>query len=66
MDVYIDDNLNQGLFIARYNSDGVISSIDKIDRVAYTSSGFIRESSRSGVESDISNFRESIKLVVGK
>lgn len=66
VDVYIDDNLNQGLFIARYNSDGVISSIDKIDRVAYTSSGFIRESSRSGVESDISNFRESIKLVVGK
>lgn len=66
VDVFIDESLGQGLFIARYNMDGVIDSTDKIERVAYTSSGFIRESSKNGLESGIPNFRESIKLSVGK
>ncbi len=66
VDVFIDDSLGQGLFIARYNTDGIIASTDKIDRVAYTSSGFIRESAKTGLEVNIPNFRESIKLSVGK
>lgn len=65
-DVHIDETEEQGVFIARYNMDGNIQSVDKVIRVGYTSSGFVRESSRSGAEAEIPNFRESIKLIVGK
>lgn len=65
-DVYIDEEEGQGVYIARYNMDDVIQSTDKIVRMGYTSSGFVRESSKTGVETGIPNFRESIKLVVGK
>lgn len=65
-DVYIDENAipEQGIFVAPYNSDGHIDNLQKIYRMIKTSSGFLKESSREGQESNLPKFREAIKLLV--
>lgn len=65
-DVYIDEKANpeQGIFIAPYNNDGHIGNLQKIYRMIKTSSGFLKESSGKGEESNLPNFREAIKLLV--
>lgn len=65
-DVYINEDEGQGVYIAKYNTDNILQPTEKISRVGYTASGFVRESSKSEQEKDIANFRESIKLIVGK
>lgn len=63
-DVYIDSDAEprQGIYLVSYKSDGSYTEPTLIGRMAHTSSGFLRESSKEGDESSIPNFRESIIL----
>ena len=65
-DVYIDDTVipQQGVFMACYDSDGHITAPKKINRMTYTTSGYIKQSTGKGEEVDLPNFRQSIKLVI--
>ena len=65
-DVYIDPGSNpeQGIFMACYDDDGKLMPIRKIDRVAHTGSGYVRQSTGRGVETAIPNFRGAIKLII--
>jgi len=67
-DVHIDTKAvpEQGVFVACYDSDGHIGLPEKIDRLIYTNSGYIRESSEKGEEKELPNFRQSIKLIIDK
>ena len=66
VDVYTDlsQSPQQGVYLVSYESDGSQSSEQRIGRMAHTSSGFLRESSKEGDEADIPNFRESIILKI--
>lgn len=65
-DVYIDSGgePEQGIFIACYDSDGKLRPPRKISRMAYTDSGYIRESTGKGEESGLPLFRQAITLIV--
>lgn len=65
-DVYVDTNAvpQQGIFLAAYNSDGAITPMQKVERMTFTTSGYLKQSSGKGSEIGIPNFRESIKLIV--
>lgn len=67
-DVYIDTEATpqQGVFIACYDSDGLLQPPAKIARMVYTSSGYIRQSTRQGIEAELPDFRQSIKLIIDK
>ena len=63
-DVQIDSKATteQGIFIAQYDDNDKLGSLTKIERKCYSASGYIKESSKSGNELNIPNFRESITL----
>lgn len=65
-DVYIDTSTTpvQGVYLVSYATDGSHTSPTLIGRMAYASSGFLRESSKDGDEATIPNFRESIVLKI--
>lgn len=65
-DVYIDDTVvpEQGIFLACYDIDGKISMPTKINRMTYTTSGYIKQSTQQGQEIDLPNFRQAIKLMI--
>lgn len=65
-DVHIDTTAvpEQGIFLACYDSDGTLQAARKIDRVSHTSSGYVRQSSGKDAETELPNFRESIKLII--
>lgn len=65
-DVWIDEQATpgQGVFLACYDADGVLLTQQRVMRMQHTSSGFLRQSSGKGVEADIPNFREALKLVI--
>jgi hypothetical protein len=65
-DVHIDTNATpeQGVFLACYNSDGVLQPPIKINRMTHTSSGYIKQSTGKDQETDIPNFRQCIKLII--
>lgn len=65
-DVYIDEDATpeQGFFLASYNGDGHIGTLQKIRRTIKTSSGFVKESSGKGEEKDLPAFRAAIRLVI--
>lgn len=65
-DVWIDEEAipEQGVFLASYNDDGLLSSPKKIARMTHTASGYIRESSGKAQEEMLPGFRESLKLIV--
>lgn len=67
-DVHIDSKAipEQGVFIACYNSDGHLEPEKRIERLSYTNSGYIKESTGKGSELNLPNFRQSIKLIVDK
>ncbi len=67
-DVYIDSTANpeQGVFLACYDADGVLLPSQKILRMMNTTSGFIKQSTGKDKETDLSTFRQSIKLIVDK
>ena len=65
-DVYIDDTAipEQGVFLACYDSNGHITAPKRINRMTYTTSGYIKQSTEKGEEKDLPNFRQSIKLII--
>ncbi len=65
-DVYIDNKAipEQGIFIAFYDANGVLSLPKKIERMSHTDSGFIRQSSGKDNEAELPNFRQSVKLII--
>lgn len=65
-DVYIDETAipEQGVFLACYDSDGQIGLPNKINRMTYTNSGYIKQSTGKEGEADLPNFRQSIKLII--
>lgn len=65
-DVYVNSSANpqQGVFLACYDTDGNLKSPTKIDRMSHTSSGYIRQSTGKGVEAELPNFRQAIKLII--
>ena len=63
-DVFINPDLMQGVFLACYDSDDVISSPKQVARMAHTVSGYIRQSLGKGAEKELPNFRQSIKLII--
>lgn len=65
-DVYIDPTgiPEQGFFIASYDTDNHITKAKRIERVAQTNSGFLKQSTGKGEEKDLPNFREAIKLII--
>lgn len=78
LDVYVDDKASdiQGIFIAQYNDDNLlivtkedqdgnpVSYEQRVERMFSPNSGFIKESSKKGVESDLQTWRESIVLKI--
>lgn len=78
VDVYIGSSTNdlQGIFVAQYDDDNnlipvqvddngtVLSYEQKIDRYLIPNSGFLKQSSRSGVESSLPTWREAITLKI--
>lgn len=76
-DVYIDNSSDfQGIFVAQYNDDnllipteqdeeGNVTSYEKkIDRMFVPNSGFIKQSSKEGLEESLQTWRESIILKI--
>ena len=63
-DVYIDPkaSVQQGIFIAQYDDDNLLGELQKIDRKIYTSSGYVKQSTKKDAESEIPTFREAIVL----
>ena len=62
--VYIDESAvpEQGVFIACHDADGGIQPLQRVGRVAYTASGYLKESSGKDEESALPTFREAITL----
>ena len=65
-DVFIkpDTTPAQGIFLACYDSDGMILPPERIMRMSHTGSGYLRQSSGKGTEKELPNFRQSIRLIV--
>jgi hypothetical protein len=65
-DVYIDGTATpqQGVYLACYDSNGHITPPQKIERMIYTTSGYIKQSTGKGEEQDLPNFRQAIKLII--
>ena len=54
----------QGVFIACHDTDGQIQPLQRVGRMTYTASGYLKESSRKDEESELPTFREAITLKV--
>lgn len=65
-DVYIDTDAlpAQGIFIASHDRDGKIQPMKRVERMAYTVSGYLKESSGKDEEKELPGFREAIILKV--
>lgn len=63
-DVWINPeaSASQGIFIAQYDDDDHLGELTKIERKVYTSSGYVRQSTKAGEESSIPTFREAIAI----
>lgn len=63
-DVYINPNaaVEQGIFIAQYDDNDVLGELTKIERKCYTTSGYIKQSTEQGEESELPSFREAIAI----
>ena len=65
-DVFIDElaTPEQGVFIACHDTDGNIQPMQRVLRMTYTASGYLKESSGKDEEADLPSFREAIILKV--
>ena len=63
-DVYIDPNATQtqGIYMASYDDNDALGTLTKIDRVATTSSGYLKESSVTGLEAALPTFANAITV----
>lgn len=78
LDVYIDDTASdsQGIFVAQYNDDNLlivtkedqegnpVSYEQRVERMFVPNSGFIKQSSKEGLEDTLQTWRESIVLKI--
>lgn len=67
-DVYIDPapEQGQGVFIVGYDDNGNLMPPAKVERVGFTASGYLKQSSCKGKEKDIPNFRQSVKIALDR
>ena len=65
-DVFIDESATpeQGVFVACHDTDGNIQLMQRVQRMTYTASGYLKESSGKDEETDLPSFREAIILKV--
>ena len=65
-DVYVDETATpeQGVFIVCHDTDGNIQPMQRVHRMTYTASGYLKESSGKDEEADLPLFREAIILKV--
>lgn len=65
-DIYIDPEATpkQGVFVRDFNENGDMQVEKEIKRFSYLTSGYLRESSKSGAEKDVANFDECIVLKI--
>lgn len=63
-DVYIDKeaSVEQGVFVAQYNDNDELGLLTKIDRKCYLSSGYVKQSTKQGAESNLPTFREAVVI----
>ena len=63
-DVWINPeaSASQGIFIAQYDDDDHLGELMKIERKVYTSSGYVRQSTKKDEESSMPTFREAIAI----
>lgn len=63
-DVQIDKNaaVTQGVFIAQYDDNDQLGELTQIERKVYLSSGYAKQSTKQGDESELPTFREAIAL----
>lgn len=63
-DVWINPeaSASQGIFIAQYDDDDHLGELTKIERKVYTSSGYVRQSTKKDEESSMPTFREAIAV----
>lgn len=63
-DVQIDKNaaVTQGVFIAQYNDNDQLGELTQVERKVYLSSGYAKQSTKQGDESELPTFREAIAL----
>lgn len=54
--------VTQGVFIAQYDDDGNLGPLTKVERKCHTSSGYVKQSERSGLEAEIPTFREALTV----
>lgn len=65
VDVYVNKAIpNQGVWVAKYNDDGIIAPALKVDRVTSLSSGYLKQSTKEGSESNLPLFREALTVLV--
>lgn len=76
VDVYVDDKSSdlQGIFVAQYNDDNLlivtkqdeegnpVSYEKRVERMFIPNSGYIRQSSKTGLEENLQTWREAITL----
>lgn len=65
-DVYVDEATTpeQGVFVACHDTDGNIQPMQRVHRMTYTASCYLKESSGKDEEADLPSFREAIILKV--
>lgn len=65
-DVWIDEEATpeQGVFLACYDSDGLLQPLQKVQRIQFTTSGYLRQSSGEGDEETLPTFRGALKLSI--
>lgn len=63
-DVFIDKgaSVEQGVFLAQYDDNNSLGKLTKVERKCYTSSGYIKQSTRKDAEAELPTFREAIAL----
>jgi ABC-type Na+ efflux pump permease subunit len=66
LDVYTDDSASdlQGVFVAQYDDDNLLSEEKRIDRMFTPNSGFLKQSTKEGAEKDLQTWREAIVLKI--
>lgn len=67
-DVYIDTEAvpAQGVFLASYNTDGLLEATERIARVRQTASGYLTQSSGRDEQQELPTFREALILRVDR
>lgn len=65
-DVWADTSSEprQGVFLASYDNDGHLQPAQYVERMIYTSSGYVRQSTGEGDEAELPTFRQALKLVI--